>query len=62
MYKDNLTIGRELATDPYFKIINDYDRGALKYSTLDIVNIVAHNFIVIKKLVSDLDTNFLECK
>lgn len=57
--KDNLTIDRELATAPHFEVIHDFDRGGLKYPTADIVNIVAHNFIVVKKLISDLETEFL---
>jgi len=54
-----ITFDRALIIESQFEVINAYNRGGLKYPTLDIVNIVAHNFIVIKKLVLELENNFL---
>lgn len=58
--KNNLTIDRSLAVDASFKVICDFDRGGLKYPTVDVVNIVVHNYIVVKKLVSEFENDFLK--
>ena len=58
--RENLTIDKELATGPQFDLISDFDRGGLKYPTVDIVNILVHNFIIIKKLISDFENEFLK--
>lgn len=58
--KNNLTIDRSLVVEPQFKLICDFDRGGLKYPTVDIVNIIVHNYIVIEKLVSEFETDFLK--
>ena len=61
-YLDNLTVDKESATDSHLEVISDFDRGGLIYPTADIINIITHNFIAIKKISFRFRSRFFKCK
>lgn len=49
--KDNLSTDKKIVNNSNFKEIHKLNRGGLKFPSIDVLNVIVHNFIVVQKII-----------